>query len=200
MLDDRREAFYDTHFESCRLHYEPFDELASRLVVELILTCDIASQLFARQLSEFGLSKSTYNILMLLRHAPPEGMQLHDLGELLLVSRANITGLIHHLEQKGYVTREVPASDRRVRYARITAEAVKLLDCVTPAHLSEIAESLGEVSKAEQEELRRLLQRVRSSLLIRAQQKSKNRRATLSGNCGKTNANGLEQLATVEKR
>ncbi len=28
-------------------------------------------------------------------------MLLHSLGELLLVSRANITGLVDHLEEKG---------------------------------------------------------------------------------------------------
>ncbi len=57
-----------------------------------------------------------------------EGMQLHDLGELLVVSRANITGLIYHFEQKGYVNRVVDQQDRRARFARITRKAEALLD------------------------------------------------------------------------
>ena len=65
------------------------------------------SRLAGQYLGPFGVSKSSVNLLMMLRHGPNEGMQLHDLGELMLVSRANITGLIDHLEQKDYVTRVV---------------------------------------------------------------------------------------------
>lgn len=172
MLDDRREAFYDTHFEACRLRYKPFNELSSRLLVELVLTCDIATQISTRDLAKSGLSKSTFNILLLLLHGPRDGMQLHDLGELLLVSRANITGLIDHLEKKGYVTREVPPNDRRIRYAKITAKAEALIDSVMPLHLSLISDLLGDVTTDEQIELRRLLHRLRSSLLHKAQEKA----------------------------
>lgn len=190
MLDDRREVFYDTHFEACHSRYEDFDELAARLSLELLLTCDIATQLFAQQLSEYGLSKSTFNILMLLRHTPGNGMQLHDLGELLLVSRANITGLIDHLEKKGYVTREVPESDRRVRYARITPKAEALLDRVVPCHLERVGEALQGVSADDKAELRRLLGKIRQSVLECAGGKEARPRAHSTG----------EDLKTATKR
>ncbi len=93
-------------------------------------------------MADYGLSKSTLNILMLLRHGPADGMQLHDLGELLLVSRANITGLIDHLEEKGYVKRVVDAGDRRARYARITKKAEALLDRIHPASLPQYKRAL----------------------------------------------------------
>ena len=98
--------------------------LACRL--DLALTYDALHQILARYMADFGLSKSTYNILMLLRNGPKEGMQLHDLGEMLIVSRANITGLIDSLEERGWVRRLVDETDRRVRYAQITRHGRKV--------------------------------------------------------------------------
>ena len=168
MLDDRRKAFYDRHFEVSTVRYKPFDEVAARLTVELTLTCDMISQTVARYMGEFGLSKSTFNILMLLRSGPTEGMPLHQLGQLLLVSRANVTGLINHLEEMGHVTREVSLSDRRVRYARITQKAEALLDLLTPLHFANLKKLLIGLPGADKQALRALLKRVRDGVVEHA--------------------------------
>ena len=164
MTGDRQEDFYNRHFGACVTRYKPFDESAVRLVVELTLTCDITSQILSRSMSEFGLSKSSFNVLMLLRHGPAGGMQLHALGELLVVSRANITGLTNHLEQKGYVTRETSDEDRRVRYARITAQAEDLLNRFTPVHLANVERLLSGLTTYEKDRLRAGLTKFRQSL------------------------------------
>ena len=52
---------------------------------------------------------------------------------------------------------------------------MELLDCVTPGHLANVSDLLTEVTAEEQQELRRLLQRVRSSLLSCAREKPKKR-------------------------
>jgi MarR family 2-MHQ and catechol resistance regulon transcriptional repressor len=105
---------------------------------------------------------------MLLRHGPDEGMQLHDLGDLLLVSRANITGLIDHLEQKEYVTRAVDPSDRRARFARITAKGVELLDVFMPLHYRNAKSMLQGLSEAEKTQLLLLLKKTRESIAAHA--------------------------------
>lgn len=178
MLDDRRESFYATHFGDLFEHEQGHDELSVRVMVELVLTCDIASQITARYVADFGLSKSAFSVLMLLRHGPSEGMQLHDIGELLLVSRANITGLIDHLEQKGYVTRETPSGDRRVRYARITSQAEDLVDRVAPVHFANVSELLADVEDSEKTKLRVILKKVRQSLLKHAQDCTRHKLST----------------------
>jgi MarR family transcriptional regulator, 2-MHQ and catechol-resistance regulon repressor len=164
MLDDRRDAFYEAQFNGFRALYPPADLQAARVIVELLLTCDVIDQSVGRVLASFGLSRSTFNILMLLRHGPSEGMQLHDLGELLLVSRANVTGLINHLEDKGLVTREVPASDRRVRHARLTPKAEAVLEQCLPAHLENIHHLLGDVADSEKLSILTHLRNVRVSI------------------------------------
>ena len=163
MLGDRREAFYDALFTDVTENVS-FEHLSLRVALDLIFTCDVLHQIVARDLANHGLSRSTYNILMLLQQAPEEGMQLHDLGELLLVSRANITGLVDHLEQKGWATRTVDATDRRARFARITPLAEELLHQVTPAHNENIDLLFEGVTEEEKRSLISLLRKLRSSM------------------------------------
>jgi MarR family transcriptional regulator, 2-MHQ and catechol-resistance regulon repressor len=122
----------------------------------------------SRNLAEFGLSKSTLNVLMLLKHGQPEGMLLRDLGDLMLVSKANITGLIDHLEQKGFVRRVVGARDRRARFAQLTKEGKDLLELYAPTHYRNIKELLKDLTVEEKELLISLLRKTRKSLAANA--------------------------------
>lgn len=144
--------------------YANFDLRSSETALNLVYTYDVLHQVASRYMAEYGLSKSTINILMLLHNGPIEGMQLHDLGALLLVSRANITGLMDHLEEKGYVTRVVDNHDRRARLAQITAKGEALLDRFMPAHHANINLLLRDLSHGEKEQLVSLLRKVRASV------------------------------------
>jgi len=162
--DDPRESYYHERVKEAGPLYPEFDLLSAQVTLDLLYTYDVLHQLTTRYMSAFGLSKSTLNILMLLRHGPADGMQLHDLGNLLLVSRANITGLIDHLEEKGYVRRVVDVSDRRARYARITKKAEALLDEFMPVHFRKIAALTQDLAAEEKERLLALLKKMRTSL------------------------------------
>lgn len=164
MLQDRRETYYHDRVRDAGSRYPGFEVASVEAYLSFLYANDVLSQVVNRCMSEYGLSKSTVNILMLLRHGPPEGMQLHDLGELLLVSRANITGLIDHLEQKGYVKRVVDAQDRRARYARITSKAEALLDEFMPVHYQTIKTLLQDLTGEEKFTLISLLKKVRGSV------------------------------------
>lgn len=144
--------------------YEGFDPSSSQIAVGLLHTYDLLHRSVSKYATTYGLSKSTLNVLMLLRHGPVEGMQLHDLGELLLVSRANMTGLIDHLEHNGYVKRVVDHTDRRARYARITRRGEALLDNFMPEHYRRIRKLLQDLSTEEKEILIHLLRKTRASI------------------------------------
>jgi MarR family 2-MHQ and catechol resistance regulon transcriptional repressor len=162
--EDRRESYYHERVSEAGPRYKGFDLLSTQTMLNLIYTYDVFHQASARYMAHFGLSKSTLNILMLLRHGPAEGMQLHDLGELLLVSRANITGLIDSLLEKGWVERVVDSNDRRVRYARITGKAEALLDEFMPVHYRQVNSLLRDLSGEEKETLAALLKKARRSM------------------------------------
>jgi MarR family 2-MHQ and catechol resistance regulon transcriptional repressor len=163
-VPDKREDFYHQRIRESGPFYPGFELTTVEAALGVSLTYDLLHQCLARYMSEYGLSKSTLNILLILRHGPAEGMLLHDLGELLLVSRANITGLIDHLEEKGYVNRVVDSSDRRARFARITEKAEMLLDEFMPGHNFKQGELLKDLSGEDKRELTRLLKKMRASL------------------------------------
>ncbi len=164
MLTDHREGYYLERIREFGPRYSGFDPGNVETVLSLALTYDVLHQCVSKYMAYYGLSKSTFNVLMLLRHGPPEGMQLHDLGAMLLVSRANVTGLISLLEEKGYVTREVDEHDRRARYAKVTRKAEILLDEFTPVHHDNINGLMNELSTTEKAELVGLLTKVRRSI------------------------------------
>jgi len=164
VVADRRETYYYDRVREAGPRYESFDLPSAELTVNFLHTYDLFLQRLGRTMSQYGLSKSMLNILMLLRHGPADGMQLHELGELLLVSRANITGLINHLEAKGYVNRVIDEHDRRARYARVTRKAETLLDEFMPVHYRRIRALLGGLSEEEKQTLIRLLLKVRKSI------------------------------------
>jgi len=165
MVSDRRESFYQDKSEEISERYPGFEESSASVVVNLLYTYDVVSTWGQKFLVEYGLAKSSFNILMILRHGPPEGMLLHDLGELLLVSRANVTGLMDHLEEKGMVKRVVDLCDRRARFARITEKGEALLDEVAPLHFRRIADGLRNFSDPERKALLNLLKKLRTEIL-----------------------------------
>jgi len=168
-MEDRREAFYHERIRDSGPQYSGFDLLSTEMVLNLLYTYDVFHRLTARYMAEYGLSKSTLNILMVLRHGSPDGMQLHDLGELLLVSKANITGLIDHLEEKGLVKRVVGTHDRRARFARITRKGEALLEGFVPVHYENIRCLLDDLTNDDKQTLVKLLKKTRASLVANAE-------------------------------
>jgi MarR family transcriptional regulator, 2-MHQ and catechol-resistance regulon repressor len=131
---DRREHLYDQLLRETRDARTPFDQEALAASLNLALTSDVQQSFLFKRLNQFGLVRSSFNLLALLRYAHPEGLQLSEIGDLLITSRANITGLVDHLQDKGYLKRVVDSRDRRVRVAKLTKRGEMLVDEVMPGH------------------------------------------------------------------
>jgi MarR family transcriptional regulator, 2-MHQ and catechol-resistance regulon repressor len=170
-VQDRREAFYHERIRESGPQYPGFDLLSTEMTLNLLYTYDVFHQLAARYMAKYGLSKSTLNILMVLRHGSPDGMQLHELGELLLVSKANITGLIDHLQEKGLVKRVIATHDRRARFARITRKGEALLDQFVPLHYENTRRLLDHLTNDDKQMLISLLKKTRASLLANSEER-----------------------------
>jgi MarR family transcriptional regulator, 2-MHQ and catechol-resistance regulon repressor len=164
VLADPRESYYQKKCQEMGRLYPEFDRLSSEVMLNLLYTYDVAASSTGKFLARHGLAKSSFNILMNLRHGPAEGMLLHDLGELLLMTRANVTGLIDHLEEKGLVRRIVDASDRRARFARITKKGEALMDELVPRHFERMQQRLQTFSDEEKQTLVGLLTKLRAAV------------------------------------
>ena len=87
-------------------------------------------QVYAR----YGLSPSSFNVLMLVKHgADPDSHTQREISSRLVVSASDMTGLIDRLERKGLV-RRTPGRDRRSKLLKITPTGSKLLDEMWPHH------------------------------------------------------------------
>ena len=101
------------------MRYTEFDRPSVDLLLQLLYTHDVVMTDMGRSFAAHGLSDSAFNVLMILR-SRSQGLQLSELGELLLVRRANVTGLVNCLVRKALVERATD-KDRRIRMAGLLA-------------------------------------------------------------------------------
>src|SRR5437764_4287034 len=91
---DKREQHYLGRVREHSGKYAEFDRTSVELLLNLVYTYDVIHSHLARKIESHGLSSGTFNVLTILSRYGAEGCQMSELGELLLVSRANITGLV----------------------------------------------------------------------------------------------------------
>jgi MarR family 2-MHQ and catechol resistance regulon transcriptional repressor len=168
---DRRESHYLSRMRHHGEKYEEFHRPSVELLVNLIYTCDVIQTNIARRVEAHKLSLGAFNALMILSRFEAEGCPMHELGELLLVSRANVTGLVDCLERRGMVERAAAPGDRRVRLVRLTAAGRKFLETILPDHYARVRALLKGVSNGDKAALSRLLTKLRHNVLESVGQK-----------------------------
>ena len=139
---------------------QPFSSAEQEAVLNLFRTSDRIQIRFTRLFRDYGLTPSQYNILRILRG---EGAPLKvlDIAERTITVVPGITGLIDRLERVDLVRRERSRQDRRVVYVAITERGLELLARLD-SPLSELhADVLRQLSRAEVQELIRLLEKAR---------------------------------------
>lgn len=115
-----------------------------------------------RVLSSFGLSASQYAVLLLLDRA--EGWRLTDLSERLLLDKSTVTRLVDRLEQAGLVRRVADRADRRVQRVLLTERGAEQRERARAAHERSLARRLAILGHEEQQQLSRLLGKLRAGL------------------------------------
>ncbi|MDZ7292116.1 MAG: MarR family transcriptional regulator [candidate division KSB1 bacterium] len=94
------------------------------------------AQAEAHHLKSFKLTPPQFGVLEALAHLGP--MKMCDLGTKLLVSGANVTGVIDRLEKKGLVRRVMNSEDRRTLVIHLTEAGSKLIVKFFPIHAERI--------------------------------------------------------------
>ncbi len=119
-------------------------------------------------LRAFGLTEVQINVMMLLGHQARrgEGLSQAQLSDMMLVNRANITGLIDRMEKAKLVVRTADPDDRRTNIIKLTARGRRLLDKVEPHYGKEVARIMSVLKNSEQKTLIRMLEKVRANLRL----------------------------------
>jgi MarR family 2-MHQ and catechol resistance regulon transcriptional repressor len=158
---DKREHHYLNRMRHHSSKYAEFHWPSVELILNLAYTYDVIHSHLARKLDACDLSMGAFNVLMILSRYEEDGCPMHELGELLLVSRANITGVVDYLARKGLVERTEDEKDRRVRLVRLTEGGEKFLESVLPAHYLRVREMFKGMSNKEKAQLSELLTKLR---------------------------------------
>ena len=161
---DKREIYYRDRVRQHGQRYRQFHLPSVEVLLNLAYTYDVTATHLARAIGKHGLSLSSFNLLMILSRNGGEGCPLYEIGELLLVSRANVTGLVDSLERKGLVERVADKRDRRVRVARITKAGGTLLESLLPEHYLDLRKICSRLNTAEKASLGDLLTKLRNSV------------------------------------
>jgi len=139
------------------------DDLDTMLVHNLLRTHSYLSPFIDAGLRRQNLTSAQLNVLLALRSAGVGGLQMGQIGERLVVTRSNVTGLIDRLERQGLVARTAHR-DRRATVVRLTDAGEALLERTAPRHAEALAELTGCFSDDEKQTLIRLLSKLRREL------------------------------------
>ena len=117
-------------------------------------TYNLLARKLAQIYSRHGLTPASFNLLMLLQHGTdPDAMTQRTIGQRLVVSPSDMTGLIDRLERRGLVRRRPAGKDRRKKLLKITQGGTKLLDAVWPHHVEAITRLCQVLNETEAEQV-----------------------------------------------
>ena len=133
--------------------------LDERLVLDVFRASSLLAKAGNRLAGSLGLTQQQWVLLAAIARGGREGLPLSQLGRSLLVTKANITGMVDRLERDGYVTREDHPGDRRVTRARLTVRGRGFLDRMGPLQDDWTQRAFGKFRRTEKEALLSLLEK-----------------------------------------
>jgi DNA-binding MarR family transcriptional regulator len=96
-----------------------------------------------------------------------DGQTLAALSRRMLVTAGNLTGLVDRAERDGVVERRPDPTDRRLSRVFLTGKGRDLVQSLIPEHAHHVADLLSALDPPERRELRRILGKLRDSLIGR---------------------------------
>jgi DNA-binding MarR family transcriptional regulator len=136
-------------------------DLAHELTRAVLTTADTFLREGQRLFRSHGLTAAQYNVLSALAPAPAEGISQRALGDLLVVDRSNVTGLVDRMEKAGWVRRADDPDDRRVYRVQLTAAGRRLWSEVSPRYAQVVGQVTAELGEAQARATLKVLQKLR---------------------------------------
>ena len=142
-----------THFEGCEGIVR-----ALNAYINLVRASDSVLSKIAVHLESERVTMGQFAVLEALLHLGP--MCQHALAEKLLRSGGNMTLVVDNLQKHGWVKRQRQEKDRRMVEIHLTPKGRRLITRIFPEHAKVIARVMGELTPAEQEDLRRIARKL----------------------------------------
>ena len=137
---------------------------ATECAMNLVFTADLLVKRISGLLQPYDLSPASGLVLGILADfdgpLPP-----HEIADLLIISRATVTGLIDSLERRGYARRIPHKSDRRMLLVELTDTGRQVANAFRPIVHQNQKVWLEALSEAEQQRLLNTLHLLQASLM-----------------------------------
>ncbi|AKD02990.1 MarR family transcriptional regulator [Pontibacter korlensis] len=109
------------------IHQSEFKDDYRRLMANLLFTNNWMNQQLMPFFKDLGLTLQQHNVLAIVRGQHPEPVCFGDIQNRMVDRNSNVTRLIDKLIEKGYVTRDICQSNRRMIEVRITDKGLQKL-------------------------------------------------------------------------
>lgn len=149
-----------TRIQAAIRQRRPFRSKGQEAAIGMMRTVDIMRRRFASLLEPRGITLQQYNVLRILRGASPEPLPTLEVADRLIEQTPGVTRLLDRLEAKGLVRRARCKEDRRQVHCWITPEGLGLLQDLDPVVDAEDDRLFEGLSRSEQAQLVRLLERL----------------------------------------
>lgn len=131
-----------------RHDWSTFQSEGHRLLVMTVRVAEQIGKAGDRFLKPFNITLVQLNILAVLSTVP-DGLPQSKLSERLIVSRANVTGLVRRLKALGLCKTVGDPQDARVKTVKLTPNGRKILDRLQDGYFAEIARITGSFKEGE---------------------------------------------------
>ena len=111
----------------------------------------------------FGISLARFDFLAQLYRAGENELTMSALGQRLMVTGGNITGLTDRLAKDGHVARHPDPSDRRIQRICLTDQGRAFFEKMAVIHNQWIGEIFADVDSASAGELQEMLTKLKTS-------------------------------------
>ena len=132
------------------------------LVRELVWAYQAFSRLDTDGLRQYKLTQPQADVIFTLGNT--EGLTFKEIGELTLITKGTLTGVIDRLEQKALVKRMQGNEDRRCIRVVLTKKGDRLFKDIFPKHIAYLKTHFDRLSSNEILTIQRALKKLRQVL------------------------------------
>jgi len=153
----------NTHSFDEDISYRQSDVL--KFWIELIRCSNMFEGIIDKKLRrEYGQSISRFDVLSQLERELNSGLTVGELGQKLIASKGNITGLVNRMIKDGLVTKTSKKDDRRCYQVNISQQGLALFEKMAASHAKWLADFFQPFDSKNMKEITNLLGNVRLSL------------------------------------
>ena len=107
--------------------YKSDQSIDEKVLMVIVKAAEVFKRTHTGVFRNYGLSFPQYNVLRVLEASKNGQNKISDVGRIMLVPGANMTGLAKRLEKSGFIIRKSDPGDERVTILEITPKGKRTL-------------------------------------------------------------------------